>query len=231
MLTLMLWADPAWAQSSALSGGTGEGAAIDGAATDGPRTEEPDATRLDAERLPPEAIEVTRELYAHGLYVESRLGARGFLGDLGRVARPGPYFALDVGYELFSWLSLGARAEASIHRTDGPRPPRPRSFQFVGFLAELRININVGARAALFLAGEGGLAFVTSDDLQVYGFRDAQDVGLTYGGEAGFDWHMKNRHNSLGLAGGARLTPNLAANSGSSTALAVHGAAYFRYVF
>ena len=200
------------------------------ASAQGPVVEEPDATRLDAERVPPEAIDITRELYAHGLYVESRLGARGFTGDLGQVARPGPYFAVDVGYELFSWLSLGARAEGSIHGTQGPRPPRPRSFQLIGFLGELRIDINASARAALFLSLEGGLSFVTSDDLQVYGFRDAQKLGLVYGGELGFDWHMKNRHNSLGLAGGARVMPNLSANGGGTT-LAVHGAAYFRYVF
>jgi len=195
-----------------------------------PVEEQPDATRLDAERLPPEAIEVTRDLYAHGLFVESRVGARGFLGSLGEVGRPGPYFAVDVGYELFSWLSLGARAEASMHRTAGPRPPRPRSFQLVGFLAELRLNINASARAALFLSLEGGLSFVPSDDLSVYGFNDAKKLGLTYGGELGFDWHMKNRHNSLGLAGGARLLPNLGRAGGAST-VGIHGAAYFRYVF
>ncbi|NOY91494.1 MAG: hypothetical protein GXP55_09860 [Deltaproteobacteria bacterium] len=198
--------------------------------TAGPVTEEPDATRLDAERLPPEAIEVTRELYAHGLYVESRLGARGFLGSLGEIAPVGPYFAVDVGYELFSWLSFGGRAEASMHRTAGPRPPRPRSFQLYGFLAELRLNINAGARAALFLSFEGGLSFVPTDDLQVYGFRDAKDLGLIYGGELGFDWHMKNRHSSLGLAGGARLLPNLQRAGGQPT-MGIHGAAYFRHVF
>jgi len=195
-----------------------------------PVEEQPDATRLDAERLPPEAIEVTRELYAHGLYVESRVGARGFLGSLGEVARPGPYFAVDAGYQLFSWLSLGARAEASMHRTDGPRPPRPRSFQLIGFLAELRLDINASARAALFLSLEGGLSFVPSDDLRVYGYIDAKHLGLTYGGELGFDWHMKNRHNSLGLAGGARLVPNLTRDGAAST-VAIHGAAYFRNVF
>src|SRR5690606_29549758 len=33
-------------------------------------SEEPDATRLDVERLPPEAIQITRELYAHGFFLE-----------------------------------------------------------------------------------------------------------------------------------------------------------------
>ena len=49
-------------------------------------TEEPDATRLDAERLPPEAIHITRALYAHGFYLEGSVGARGFIGGIGRVS-------------------------------------------------------------------------------------------------------------------------------------------------
>ena len=39
-------------------------------------TEGADTTRLDVERLPAEAITITRELYAHGFFVEGSLGAR-----------------------------------------------------------------------------------------------------------------------------------------------------------
>src|SRR5262245_4225488 len=62
------------------------------------RTEQVDSTRLDVSRLPPEAIEVTRDLYAHGFFAEAQLGAQGFLGDLGDVSKPGPRLALDFGY-------------------------------------------------------------------------------------------------------------------------------------
>ena len=34
-----------------------------------PTTEEPDPTRLDVERLPPEAIPISRDLYAHGFFL------------------------------------------------------------------------------------------------------------------------------------------------------------------
>ncbi|HEX6240722.1 MAG TPA: hypothetical protein VFZ61_07510, partial [Polyangiales bacterium] len=40
--------------------------------------ESPDPTRLDVARLPPEAIQITRDLYAHGFFVEAQLGAQGF---------------------------------------------------------------------------------------------------------------------------------------------------------
>ena len=61
------------------------------------RTEEVDSTRLDVSRLPPEAIEVTRDLYARGFFVEAMLGATGFLGDLGDVSKPGPRLELHCG--------------------------------------------------------------------------------------------------------------------------------------
>ena len=46
------------------------------------RTEQPDVTRLDVERLPPEALEITRNMFARGLYVRGLLGGRGFFGGV-----------------------------------------------------------------------------------------------------------------------------------------------------
>ena len=33
-------------------------------------------------------------------------------------------------------------------------------------------------------------------------------LGINYGGELGFDWHLKSLHHSLGVLGGARLYPS-----------------------
>lgn len=192
--------------------------------------EEVDTTRLDVERLPPEAIEVTRDLYAHGIFLEAFMGVRGFIGGAGRLSRPGPYLRIGGGYEVARWFWVALAAEGSLHRTDAPRPPGPAVFEVVSFLLELRLQANIGARAALWLGGEVGLTFVTSDVLTTYGLQDADDVGLVYGGQVGFDWHLRNRHHSLGISGGARVHPGLEGLTGE-VAIGVHGTLYLRYVF
>lgn len=191
--------------------------------------EGPDPTRLDVERLPPEAIEITRDLYSHGLLVEGWLGARGFRKGVGRVSSPGLFADVGVGYEIFSCLRARVAVEASFHGTDAPPPPSPTAFEVLGVVAELRFQLNLSARVALWLGGEGGIAYSTGDVLRSYGFEDSDNVDLTYGGSLAFDWHMVNRHHSIGLLGGVRKFPSLDA-PGDKT-LAIHGAAYVRYVF
>jgi len=192
--------------------------------------EEPDVTRLDVERLPPEAIEVTRELYAHGWFLEAHLGARGFLGGVGDYAKAGPMAQISFGYEVASWFWVSAAAELSMHGTDAPPPPSPTVFDVLDFLIQLRLQANASARVGLWLAGEVGIGFSTTDVLSTYGLDQADEVGLIYGGSAGLDWHMRNRHHSIGLQGGARVHSNLEGPSGE-LALGIHGALYLRYVF
>ncbi len=192
--------------------------------------EEPDATRLDVERLPPEAIELSRDLYAHGVYLEAHLGARGFIGGVGDYAKAGPVVQIAAGYELASWLWLGAAMELSMHRTDAAPPPSPTVFDVLDFLAQVRFQLNASARFALWLGGEVGIGFSTTDVLDTYGVDQADEIGLLYGGSLGLDWHLRNRHHSIGLQGGARVHSNLEGPTGE-LALAVHGALYLRYVF
>lgn len=195
-----------------------------------PVREEPDPTRLDVERLPPEAIEITRDLYAHGVFLEMQLGARGFIGGVGRIAKPGFFFSAGLGYEIQRWLWVKASFEGSIHGTDAPAPPSPTAFEVLGFIAELRFQLDFSARWAAWLGGEAGLVLVPTDLLVTYGLNDSDDVGLTYGGQMGIDWHLPSRHHSLGIAGGARVYPSLAGPDGE-TAVGVRGTAYMRYVF
>ena len=193
-------------------------------------TEEPDPTRLDVERLPPEAIEVTRDLYSHGFFIEAFVGARGFIGGVGRISNPGPYLHLGVGFEITPWLMVAVSAEGSIHRTNAPAPPSPTVFEAIGFFGEARLQANISARAALWLGGEFGIGFSTTDVLVTYGLTQANEVGIAYGGQVGFDWHMRNRHHSFGLAGGARVYDRLAGPDGEF-AIGIHGTLYLRYVF
>lgn len=194
-------------------------------------SEEPDATRLDVERLPPEAIRVTRELYAHGFFLEAQLGARGFVNGIGDYSNVGPWASVGVGYEIFDFLHVIVSAEGSIHETSAPAPPATTVFELVGGTAGLRLQGNFTEWFAMWLTGQFGVLVATTDILGLYGFQSASTVGITYGGEAGMDFHFRSRHHSIGLLGGVRHYPSLEAPGGSEPALGIHGAAYLRYVF
>jgi len=191
-------------------------------------TEEPDRTRLDVERLPPEAIQVTRSLYAHGLYIEGAIGGRGFIGGVGRVSTPGPMLAVRIGYEILDWLWIGAIAEGSMHQTATPPPPGRQVFELMGALGDVRAQINPTAEVAIWLAGQVGFIVATTDVLALYGQPAASTVGLAYGGELGLDAHFHARHLSIGLLAGTRLSPAL--DRLGEIAIGIHGAAYIRYV-
>lgn len=197
---------------------------------DQPLQEGPDPTRLDVERLPPEAIEVTRDLYSHGFFVEGWVGGRWFLGGVGRLSHPGLYANVGFGLEIFRWLSVKVSAEGSIHETNAPAPPTPGVFELLGALAELRLTLPFTARFALWGGAEAGVMTATGDILQAYGLSSSDEIGFVYGASGGLDWHMVNRHHSIGVMGGARLYPTLNGFDGE-IALGVHIAAYIRYVF
>ena len=190
--------------------------------------EEVDSTRLDVARLPPEAIQVTRELYAHGFFVEAQLGATGFLGDLGKVSKPGPRLAVTFGYELADWFSLILQADASFMDTKNRPPPSHTVYEMLGATGGARFSVPFNARAALWLDGLIGMVWTGGDVLHALGFRDTVVPSLAYGGELGFDWHVLARHHSFGLLAGGRMLPGLVRNSYS---LALYGSVYLRYVF
>ncbi len=219
-----LLAAPAMAQEPA----SAERASADEHAPGQGVTEDPDPTRLDVARLPPEAATITRDLYAHGFFVEAQLGALGFVGDLGDVATPGPRLAVTFGYELANWVSLVAGLEGSLHITKNRAPPAHTAFEMAGANGGLRLAIPFNARAALWASGLIGVVWTGGDVLKTLGFKDAIGLGVNYGGELGFDWHMKSRHHSIGLLGGARLYPSLAR---ADLTIGSYGSVYLRYVF
>lgn len=199
---------------------------------DGPITaEEPDPTRLDVERLPPEAIPVTRALYAHGFFLEATIGAIGFINGIGDLSDPGPWVSVGFGYEIVEWLHILVAGEGSMHNTAAPAPPARTAFEIVGGSVTARLQANITEAFALWLSAQAALLVVTTDVLRLYGFQDSTTVGVAYGGEVGFDWHFRSRHHSMGLLGGVRHYPSLESMVGSGPTLGVHGSAYLRYVF
>ncbi len=237
---LLATSAPARAQDGdAAAGGESTSAATDTGASDeggettsdgGTVTEEIDVTRLDVERLPPEAIEITRDLYSHGLFMEGWIGGRGFVGGVGRLSSPGLFANVGIGLEIFSFLYFKLAFEGSIHETNAPPPPSPTVFELLSALAELKLQFNISTRVALWLQGEFGGSLAFGDILPIYGIQGADSVGMMYGGSAGFDWHLYNRHYSMGFLGGARVFDGLKTVDGEMT-LGIHGALYLRYVF
>ncbi len=190
--------------------------------------EDPDPTRLDVARLPPEAATFTRDLYAQGFFVEAQLGAQGFALDLGEVAIPGPRLAVVFGYELATWLSVVAGFEGSLHVTKNRPPPSHTVFEMAGAIAGIKLAVPINARAALWASGLVGLAWTGGDVLKTLGFKDAIGLGPNYGGELGFDWHVKSRHHALGVLAGGRLYPSLARED---LTVGAYSSLYLRYVF
>lgn len=189
-----------------------------------------DETRLDVERLPPEAIEVTRDLYATGFYLQAVTGGRGFAGGLGRYAEPGFWANVLVGYEVTTWLMLATGVELSMHSLDAPAPPSSVTFERLDFVLAPRVQIAFSARSALWLGPEVAAGFSPGDTLRVYDFESAHELAFGFGGSLGFDWHLASRHHSLGILAGARALPTIVSSQGEST-LSIHSAAYLKYVF
>ena len=187
-----------------------------------------DPTRLDVARLPPEVIELNRDLFAQGLFLEAQLGAIGYWGDLGKVSKAGPRLAVSLGYELASWVSVLLQVGASFHDTSHPPPPARTSYELLEALVGLRLTVPLTTQAALWADGLAGGVWTSGDVLRSLGFRDAVFPTLHYGGELGFDWHIRSRHHSLGMLGGGRIYPGLTRNRFSTGA---YGSLYLRYVF
>ncbi|MEY4509291.1 MAG: hypothetical protein RLZZ450_1413, partial [Pseudomonadota bacterium] len=194
----------------------------------GPGREPIDTTRLDVDRLPNDVAPVTRDLYDRGLFLEAHLGGLTFAGDARKVSRAGPRLAIALGYELTRWFAVLGQVEGSLHQTDNRTPPARTAYQLAGAVGGIRFSVPINASYALWVSGLVGCVWSSGDVLRALDFRDAFKLSLNYGGELGFDWHLRARHHSLGLLAGARHLPSLERDGFT---VGAYGAGYLRYVF
>ena len=199
-----------------------------GLSAEGPTREPVDETRRDVARLPVEAKTITRTDYARGWFLEAQLGGLTYAGDARAVSHAGPRFAAALGYEFTQWLSLLLAIDVSMHQTKNEPPPSHTSFELVGSALGLRFTVPIDLHSSLWAAGLCGVAWSSGDVLRGLGFPDAFKVGIAYGGELGYDYHLRARHHSVGLLGGARVYPTLARDDFT---LGAYGSGYLRYVF
>lgn len=194
----------------------------------GPGREPIDTTRLDVDRLPNDVAPVTRDLYDRGLFLEAHLGGLTFVGDAREVSQAGPRFAVAIGYEVTRWFAVLGQLEGSLHQTDNRTPPARTAYQLAGAVGGVRFSIPFHASYAMWVSGLVGCVWSSGDVLRALDFRDAFKLSVNYGGELGFDWHLRARHHSLGLLAGARHLPSLERDGFT---VGVYGAGYLRYVF
>jgi hypothetical protein len=162
---------------------------------------------------------------AVGWYAEGGLGATKFIGKVAKDADLGPAFALHVGRDLFSWLSVGVMAEGSSHKASVPPPPVGQYFQLYRGGAEARLSGRLD-RFGGFLEGGAGATMISSNILgQVKVTDPGERFSILFFAGAGIEYQLENRHYSIGVAGDGFLVPQFAQMR------AIEGRLFLRYTY
>jgi hypothetical protein len=142
-----------------------------------------------------------------GFYAEAGLGAKAFLGEASEHSAIGPSASLHLGYDIFSWLSLGGRIEMSTHEATVPPPPEGEIYQLYGAAAEARLGIPVGP-LALFADGALGMTLISTNVLERVMVLDPGEELTPYlSAGGGLEYQLQNRHYALGLAAAWTVMP------------------------
>jgi hypothetical protein len=170
----------------------------------------------------------------HGLVVESGLGLLFQLGSLKNITPTAPLFQARVGYEFLDFLMPFLEFDIAFCTTAyASEPPPPRSYWHYAGGAGLRFTVPVGKTFALFGQGSLGFARVSEQNvLSIYGFPDADEFNLYFGGEAGFEWYQINPHLALAAHGGVRYYgQGLTRDRGGGVPMGAIGSLQLRYAF
>jgi hypothetical protein len=160
-----------------------------------------------------------------GFYTEAGLGATMVLAEGRDDVAIGPSMELRIGYDLFSWLSVGVHLEASSHEATVPPPPEGEYLQLYRGFADGRLGFRVGA-VAVFAEGGAGAAVVSTNILQLAGFLDAgEQAALAFTGGGGAEYQLQNRHYAFGLSGSWWLIPGFDGLQGADARI------YLRYTY
>lgn len=162
---------------------------------------------------------------SRGYYAEAGIGAKGFVGDKATYTEVGPSLTLRTGYDLFPWLSLGVRLGASSHEAAVPPPPEGEYFQLYSAAADMRLQYQYG-RVGFFLDGGIGATRISSNVLaKVAVLGPTENVTLSFGGGAGIEYQLVNRHYALGIGGQWTILPDF------DSLAYVGGRAFLRYTY
>ena len=132
---------------------------------------------------------------------------------------------LRMGYDLFSWLSVGALLGGSTHEATVPPPPEGEYFQLYSAMVDARLGVSIGP-VQLFADGGAGLAIVSSNVLSQVGILEpGESVSFAIRAGGGLEYQVQNRHYAFGIAGQWMNMPNFENLQGVSTRL------YLRYTY
>jgi len=189
--------------------------------TPGPKPEKPTAGEFNVPPPPPRK---------KGFVVESQVGVMGFIGELNNVSPPASRFSVQFGFEPLRWLMVFA--EGDLGFTSTRYSPPSRGYALYGFGGGARLTTPIfGDHFAFYGQGDVGLMRTSTDVLHTYGFHDAENFNIYFGGLVGFEWYQVNPHYALVISGGVRNTPGLKRAVTGDHALAVLGSAGLRYTF
>ncbi len=173
--------------------------------------------------------------HKRGLVVESRLGALIFLGDFKNIAPTAPWWHVDLGYELLSWLAVFGYGELTFTSTSELQGPQDAiAFPIYGFGGGLRVTIHASKRVGLFLEGDAGTlrADVPHNALAILGYGNAEKFSASFGGRLGFEWYPVDHHLAFGLDVGGRDALGFAEQFiGTKPPLMLDASGAIRYTF
>lgn len=155
------------------------------------------------------------------------------LGPLRNVSPTSPRFHLKLGFEPLKFLLVFAETDLTISNTSYAHPPPPpRTYHLLGFGGGLRFTVAFAERFGAHVEGSAGLAEVSSDVLEIYGYSHATQLKPYVGGLLGLDWYPLNPHLAVSLQGGVRsYQSGLRRQRSSSAALALLSGISLRYTF
>ncbi len=165
---------------------------------------------------------------SRGPYAEGGLGAMMFVGSGSRFSGTGPSLALRGGYDIFPWLSVGLRADISMHAANVPPPPEGEYFQLYTGAAEVRLGLNVW-RLGVFADGSVGASYISTNVLEKVDILEpGESYTLMFTAGGGAEYQLQNRHYAFGLAVMWSMYPEFGAGSPLS---AITTRAYLRYTY
>jgi hypothetical protein len=141
-----------------------------------------------------------------GLVLESTLGLLGFVGQFRHVAPSAYWMHTQLGYELLTWLMLFGEAELAFTDTsEAQDATHSRAFPMWGLGGGARVTFHVKDFAAFVQGHVGALTASVPHDALVYlGFRNAESLGVQFGGRVGAEWYQRDRHFALCIQSGVR---------------------------
>lgn len=161
---------------------------------------------------------------AHGFFSEAGLGGVGLLKPKSTLAI-GPTVTLRIGYDLFSWFSIGAIASLATQRSTLPAPPENEYQQLYRGGALARLGGQLGP-VSLYLNGGVGAARVSTNLLERVGFIDpGQRNSVAFFAGAGLEYQLENRHYALGVGGDGWMFTQF------NSATAIDARVYLRYTY